>query len=85
MQYKSGYVGLIGKKIKGFKFKSSGFAVSYNSSMDYYIGQIGEITRVDTSSVCVKFDDGDTWWYPLSLVKVIEEEIDNQISEYYEI
>jgi hypothetical protein len=85
MQYKSDYVGLIGKKIKGFKFKSLGFTVGYNSDMDYYIGQIGEITIVDTSSVCVKFNDGNTWCYPLPLVNVIEEEIDNRISEYYEI
>ena len=76
---------LIGKKIKGFEFNSKN-SVSFASSMKDYVGEIGEIIDVDSVSVRVKFNNGDTWWYPLPLaLGNIEKEIDNQISEYYEI
>jgi len=53
--------------------------------MDPYVGKIGKITMVYTSSVQLTFSDGESWWYPLSLVKSRIKQDNNQISEYYEI
>jgi len=76
---------LIGKKIRGFEFKSKN-SVSFTSSMEDYVGEIGEIIAADSISVQAQFNDGNTWWYPFPLaLGNIEKEIDNQISEYYEI
>ena len=58
---------LIGKKIKGFRFRNSG-RPSYASSMNSYIGKEGVIIREDTSTsgikfVEVRFSDGCCWNY----------------------
>ena len=52
---------LIGKKMKGFKFKNG---PGYVPKMNIYIDTIGTI-KTHNGTVCgVKFDNGDRWAYP---------------------
>lgn len=57
----------IGKKAYGFRFEEGEYGPCWDSSMEEYIGKIGEITAIDEDSVKIEFDD-DYWWYPLLLV-----------------
>jgi hypothetical protein len=66
---------LIGKKIKGFKFKSKSASLPiYNKEMDNYIGKIGVIYSVGNSFIDVQFDNRP-WSYPLpeALNHIVEE------------
>lgn len=58
---------LLHKFIRGFKFNSNG-TISYASSMNDYVGEIGEIVDVDSVSVRVRFNNSDTWWYPIGKI-----------------
>jgi hypothetical protein len=58
---------LLHKFIQGFKFKDD--RLSYNSAMNRYIGEFGEIVDVDSYSVQVCFNDNDNWWYPLNQIQ----------------
>jgi hypothetical protein len=73
---------LFGKKVYGFKFLTSGTQLTYKTYMDNYIGKIGIIESCDHNSVVLRFDNGDYWWYPLSLV---EEHLVPEFSDNYEI
>lgn len=73
---------LIGKKVYGFKFLTSGTQPTYSPGMDNYIGKIGIIESVDHNSVVLRFDNEDYWWYPLSLV---EEHLVHEFNDNYEI
>lgn len=66
---------LIGKKIKGFKFKFNSKNITYDKQMDNYIGKIGVIINGNDSKVFVKFDDKTCWTYPLpeALKHIVEE------------
>ena len=66
---------LIGKKIKGFKFKSKSASLPiYNKEMDNYIGKIGVIYSVGKGFIDVQFDNRP-WSYPLpeALNHIVEE------------
>lgn len=64
---------LIGKKVRGFRFKDG---PGYLSNMDRYIGSIGTITRHGENTCSIKFNNGDSWGYPYPeiLDYLIEEE-----------
>ena len=64
---------LLGKEIKGFKFKDG---PGYVPRMNNYINVIGRIRYVSSDSVDVRFPDQDTWSYPLSEIHehLVEEE-----------
>ena len=66
---------LIGKKVRGFKFDDKGNDCGYNSRMDDYIGQVGEIYSVGINYCAVEFAN-DCWNYPSSLIHkhLVEEE-----------
>ena len=66
---------LIGKKIKGFSFKSKSASLPiYNKEMDNYIGKIGVIYSVGKGFIDVQFDNRP-WSYPLpeALNHIVEE------------
>tara|TARA_R110001599_G_scaffold42455_5_gene127831 strand:+ start:72 stop:533 length:462 start_codon:yes stop_codon:yes gene_type:complete len=71
---------LIGRKIKGFKFKGKA-GLSYIDSMEDRIGEVGEITYLYSDSVEVIFNDNFLWRYPLDQIEkhLIPEE--NEIPE----
>lgn len=66
----------VGRKIKGFRFENGTDGVGWHSSMNDYIGKLGEITYEREYSATVDFDDDETWRYPISLIEqhLIEEE-----------
>lgn len=55
---------LIGKKCKGFTFKSTD-SLPYSDNMNEYVGKVGEIKVVKGEIFKLKFED-DFWIYPLS-------------------
>ena len=57
---------LIGRKIKGFKFKDS--YIEYPDQMDKHIGEVGKITDIVCNSVKVVFKD-NYWYYPLDQIQ----------------
>ena len=64
------YEDLIGRYIKGFEFETVPFGVTYTSKMDKFIGEIGQIIKVDEidSTICVAFDKSELSypiWFPL--------------------
>jgi hypothetical protein len=62
---------LIGKKVKGFKFKDRAYSnLHYSQDMDKYIGKVGviETYKENSDSYLVKFDD-DSWEYPAALIE----------------
>lgn len=64
---------LIGKKVRGFKFKGS----NYVSFMDKHIGEIGVIEYFDKTDELFRVQFKDEWWnYPLS-------EIENHLVEEF--
>lgn len=73
---------LIGKKVYGFKFLTSGTQPTYYPDMDKYIGKVGIIESVDRNSVVLNFDNEDYWWYPLSHDK---EHLVPEFNDNYEI
>ena len=58
---------LIGRKIKGFKFKGKS-GQSYEDRMDCHIGEIGEISLVLSDRIRIQFKD-DFWSYPLDQIE----------------
>ena len=71
---------LIGRKVKGFKFRSIA-VVAYDKYMSKHIGEIGTITKVDEKTCYVEFPD-NAWWYPLlrTVENLIEEEPEVEVS-----
>lgn len=79
---KDNFERLVGKKIKGFKFKSDTDGIWYNPVMDVYIGVEGEIVAIrkdygENIKVDIrhsfKLEARDIWTYPLSeVLKQIE-------------
>ena len=69
---------LIGRKIRGFKFKDK--SPKFQDSMSVHIGEIGEINSVLDDRVLIEFE-GVSWYYPLDLIEnhLIPEE--NEIPE----
>lgn len=65
---------LIGKKIKGFKFKADK-NIAYFYNMNNHIGKVGVIREVFDECVRVKFDDNNYYSYPLpeALNHIVEE------------
>jgi hypothetical protein len=62
---------LIGKKVRGFKFKDHAYSnLHYSQDMDKYIGKVGviETYKENSDSYLVKFDD-DSWEYPAALIE----------------
>lgn len=61
---------LIGKKVRGFKFKSTP-KLTYVTLMDKQIGKIGTIIdqSVVNNQVEIQFESGRAWYYPTHLVK----------------
>lgn len=61
---------LIGRRAKGFKFKST-HKLTYVTSMDKHIGEIGTIIdqSVVNNEVEIRFESGSSWYYPAHLVK----------------
>ena len=57
----------IGQEAKGFKFETAIHRVGWNCLMEGYIGLIGVVVDKNNHSYKVKFEDGESWWYPLSL------------------
>lgn len=74
----------VGDKIRGFKFKSNS-EHAYASMMDENIGEVGEITYIDSDRIFVEIRFKDfSWYYPLEEAKkhlVVEDEI-NTPSHY---
>ena len=66
---------LLGKQVRGFKFKfdiaalPSGAHYTYINAMDEYIDQVGVIILDMDSSVSIEFPDGQSWTYPRDLAK----------------
>ena len=71
----------IGDKIRGFKFKSNS-EHAYASMMDENIGEVGEITYIDSDRIFVEFKN-HSWYYPIEDAKkhLVEDEI-NTPSHY---
>lgn len=62
---------LIGKKVRGFKFKDHAYSnLHYSQDMDKYVGKVGviETYKENSDSYLVKFDD-DSWEYPAALIE----------------
>jgi hypothetical protein len=74
---------LIGKKVKGFKFKDSAYSnLHYNPDMDECIGKVGVIKyyKEHSDSYWVEFDN-DNWEYPAALIEkyLVENEKQNKM------
>ena len=73
-------LGIIGRKMKGFKFDSYK-KLDYNPDMDKYIGVEGEIFiyNKDSNSYKCQFPD-DYWYYPAELIMqhIVDTPQDNQ-------
>jgi hypothetical protein len=54
----------VGMKAKGFKHEGPGYA---DIVMDAYVGKQGVVENLDGDSFCIRFEDGDFWYYPTSL------------------
>lgn len=54
-----------GDKIRGFKFgKQENASYDFSNAMARAIDKIGVITEFRTNYIGVKFEDGETWYYP---------------------
>lgn len=71
----------VGDKIRGFNFKSNS-EICYASMMDKHIGEVGEITYIDSDRIFVEFKN-HSWYYPIEDAKkhLVEDEI-NTPSHY---
>lgn len=59
----------IGKQMYGFKFADHEIVI-FTSSMDEFIGQIGNVVDARDHALIVKFDSNPhVWWYPVELVE----------------
>lgn len=66
---------LIGKRVRGFKFKDG---PGYVYAMNKYIDSLGTITRQYEKACTIKFDDENSWAYPHpEILDYIEEEEQN--------
>jgi len=68
---------LLGKKIRGFKFKSDN-TISYSNEMDKHIGEVGIIKYRLDNYVRVLFEDDNTLFYPLP--EALEHLVDSEDS-----
>lgn len=59
----------VGRKIRGFKFKSSKTLSYIPSFMDKYIGEEGVVKIQSKNNVKVEFNNGDLFTYPISMVE----------------
>lgn len=55
-----------GMEVRGFKFNAAGSPCGYTSEMDEYIGELGRISSVGSSTFQVIFKDGKIWNYPIA-------------------
>lgn len=74
---------LIGRKVKGFKFKTDLDRIWYEPDMDKNIGEVGVIKRYDKSfnDFLVAFENG-LWFYPAEEIEqhlVDEPKVDNEV------
>lgn len=78
---------LIGRKVKGFKFKDSKYnGLIYSSLMNKHIGEVGEITKKleDVNTYIVQFKD-QYWYYPAELIEahLVDEWVIGEEYEFY--
>lgn len=69
---------LIGRKMIGFRFEDDEHRFFCADTMEKYVGSLGEILHFGMNgTVCVKFPNGDGFYYPIELVEeyLIPEEI----------
>jgi len=80
---------LLGKKVKGFKFKScekDGLFYSYD--MDNYIGKIGTISKYNETYNSYRVDfRNESWSYPAALIEkyLVENEKQNEMKTTIEL
>lgn len=75
---------LVGRKVKGFKFKTEEEEISYSPLMDDWIGKVGVIVNQAPSFCAVEFED-KTWCYPIREIEehLIDENDSNENQKEY--
>lgn len=71
-----------GDKVNGVEFTQDEYpSPGWAESMARYVGKVGTVIDTAngyTSKVYVRFEDGNSWWYPAHLLKKVE---DNKINK----
>ena len=60
---------LIGKKVRGFRFRTKEAGIKYNFAMNNKINEIGQIEKIYGNFCLVKFNEFDSWYYPIDKIK----------------
>lgn len=55
-----------GMIVRGFKFKVAGSPCGYTTEMDEYVGELGTICSVGSTTFKLLFKDGKVWNYPIA-------------------
>jgi hypothetical protein len=59
----------VGRKCRGFRFEDRVDGVRWGSDMSDIIGQVGEVVAQGENHVNIKFNNCESWLYPISLIE----------------
>jgi hypothetical protein len=70
-----------GMKVRGFKFKGASSPCGYTTEMDEYVGELGTITSVGSTTFQLVFKDGKVWNYPIADFLDLQQDVED-MQEY---